>query len=174
MGSEPYIGDIMMVGFNFAPRGWALCDGQLLSIAQNTALFSLLGTVYGGNGTTNFALPDLRGRVPVGFGQGPGLSSYSLGESGGVASVTLIQNQMPGHTHTLRGRGTTAISADPADASLARAAGGNAYAPAGSAAATLAPEALPMIGGSLPHENRQPFLSLNFCIALLGIYPSRS
>src|SRR3984893_4324338 len=118
--SEPFLGQIMLVGFNFAPQGWAFCNGQLLSISQNTALFSLLGTTYGGNGTTNFALPDLRGRAAVGFGQGPGLSNYDLGQSTGSEMVTLTVGQMPAHNHLVAANAATATASSPSGADLAQ------------------------------------------------------
>ncbi|MFL6137941.1 MAG: phage tail protein [Frankiaceae bacterium] len=168
--TEPFIGEIRLFGFNFAPRGWATCSGQILSIAQNTALFSLLGTMYGGNGQTTFALPDLRGRVAISFGQGPGLSNYTQGEVSGSENVTLIPQQMPQHNHT--------VNATSADASANKPGGafpsaGGAYntAPDGT---TMAAQMIGMAGGSQPHENRQPYLVLNYCIALEGIFPSRN
>jgi microcystin-dependent protein len=169
---EPYIGEIALFPYNFAPRGWAFCHGQLLSIAQNTALFSLLGTTYGGNGQTTFALPDLRGRVPVSSGQGPGLSNYTLGQSGGSESVTLTQSQMPAHTHSANAASGGGSSTSPDGrvwaASTAR---DNVY--AGAANTTMAVQALGASGGSQPHDNTPPYLTLNYCIALEGIYPSR-
>jgi microcystin-dependent protein len=158
MTAEPFLGQILMVPYTFAPRGWANCEGQLLSIAQNTALFSLLGTTFGGDGQTTFALPDLRGRVPLHPGQGPGLSNRTLGESGGTESVTLTAAQIPQHAHTLpevqvRGTGTPAIGA---------AAGGDR----GTASTSE-------VGGSQPHNNMPPYLALRYVIALFGIYPSR-
>ena len=166
--AEPFLGMIMLFGGNFAPSGWALCNGQLLSIQQNTALFSILGTTYGGNGTSNFALPDLRGRVPVHFGQGPGLSNYSEGEVGGSESVTLQTTEMPPHQHTqpaTEGVQTTnrPNNALPAEGGVyAGTSDGSALAPTSSA------------GGGQPHENRQPYLTMNYCIALQGIFPSRN
>ena len=167
--AEPFLGQLMLVPYNFAPRGWALCNGQILSIAQNTALFSLLGTTYGGNGQTTFALPDLRGRVPVSAGQGPGLSNYNLGEVAGVESVTLNMNQMPAHTHTI-----ACNSGDPNDSSPANTvpSGGGSYNTA--ANATMSQGTASVAGGSQPHENRHPYLVLNWIIALEGIFPSRN
>ena len=175
--SEPFIGQILIVGFNFAPRGWAFCNGQILSIAQNTALFSLLGTTYGGNGQTTFALPNLQSRVPLHFGQGPGLSGYSLGELSGTETVTLNSSQMPQHTHT----NTVAFNASNASASDTVPTGNflaadNQY--KSTANTTLNAAAVQVTiqpaGGSQPHENRQPYLALNFIIALEGIFPSRN
>jgi microcystin-dependent protein len=166
--AEPFLGMIILFGGNFAPRGWAFCNGQLLAINQNTALFSLLGTTYGGNGTTTFALPDLRGRVPLHFGQGPGLSSYVEGQVGGVENVTLLANQMPAHTHSQPATAGDETTNRPNAAVPAR---GGVYAssPDGSnlAATTSA-------GGGQPHTNLQPYLTLNYCIALEGIFPSRN
>lgn len=158
LGIEPYIGEIVMYGFNFAPRGWAHCNGQMLPIAQNTALFSLLGTTYGGDGQTTFALPDLRGRVPLHAGQGPGLSSYTQGERSGSETVTLLASQIPGHSHTLpevqvRGVGTQAVGATT-----------------GGALGTATTSA---VGGAQPHPNMPPYLALYYSIALEGIFPSR-
>ena len=166
--SEPFLGEIRILGFNFAPRGWAMCAGQILSIAQNTALFSLLGTTYGGNGTQTFALPDLRGRVPLSVGQGPGLSNYDQGEVSGTETVTLTTGQMPGHGH-LAGASNGAASATRPNGNFP--AGGGAYA-AASDGSTLNAAFVQSAGGSQPHSNLQPLLVLNFCIALQGIFPS--
>ncbi|WP_148615378.1 phage tail protein [Nocardioides rubriscoriae] len=166
-GQDPFIGTVGIAGFNFAPRGWATCDGQLLPISQNTALFSLLGTQYGGNGTSTFALPDLRGRVPLNAGQGPGLTPYVVGETDGAEAVTLLTAQIPAHTHQQTAYGL-ADSPTPAGAVLAPAPS-RAFRPDGGtfSFATLAPT-----GGGKPHENRQPYTVLNYCIALQGVYPS--
>jgi microcystin-dependent protein len=168
--SEPFIGQIIMVGFTFAPRGWALCDGQILSIAQNTALFSLLGTTYGGDGRVTFALPDLRGRVPIHPGQGAGLSPYGLGESGGLEQVTLLATQMPAHNHPLIATNTEAGLTVPEGQLLAQSREVTYGAGAGVA---MSPQAIGQAGGNQPHENRQPYLAVNFVIALQGIFPSR-
>lgn len=179
--SEPFIAEIKMFGGNFAPRGYALCDGQLLAISTNTALFSLIGTTYGGDGRTTFALPDLRGRVAIHPGNGPGLSSYSLGQKGGQEQVALTANQMPSHTHTVTAalKGTTVAGNNdsPAGNTLALKARSSNYsttAPAvdmqaGSVTATAANS-----GGSQAHENRMPYLGVNHIIALIGIFPSRN
>jgi len=172
--SEPFIGSIVLFCGNFAPRGWATCDGQLLSIAQNSALFSILGTTFGGNGQTTFALPDLRGRVPLHPGAGVGLSPYNLGQSIGVESVTLLTTQMPAHNH---GFSTPCSDGAPSTPSPVGAVLANQdqtpfYAAAGTAAMAAATSS--MAGGSQSHENRQPLLAINFIIALEGIYPSRS
>jgi microcystin-dependent protein len=158
----------MLFGGNFAPAGWALCNGQLLSIQQNTALFSILGTTYGGNGQTNFALPDLRGRVPLHFGQGPGLTSYTEGQVGGSESITLIQQQMPQHTHQQPATAADQTTNRPNAAVPARGGFYNGTQDASLLKPTTA------AGGNQPHENRQPFLVLNYCIALQGIFPSRN
>ncbi len=177
--SDPFVGEIRMVGFNFAPVGWALCDGQLLSIAQNTALFSLLGTTYGGNGTTNFALPDLRGRIPLHQGQGPGLSPYVLGQSSGSENVTLTNAQMPAHSHTLAAASVVGGSASPQNNFIAEVldpntgAGVNAFNTT-SNGGTMNPGAISTSGGNQPHNNIQPYLCVNFIIALQGIFPSRN
>jgi microcystin-dependent protein len=175
--SEPFIGEVRIFAGNFAPRSWAFCQGQLLSIAQNTALFSILGTTYGGNGQTTFALPDLRGRYPMQPGQGPGLSPRTLGEQGGSETVTLISTQMPAHTHTLSANGAAGDSISPQggfNAGLTLSGTGqpeSLY--ASSADTTMNPAAIGAAGGSQPHNNMSPFLCLNFIIALEGIYPSR-
>ena len=165
--AEPFIGQIILFAGNFAPRGYALCAGQLLPIAQNTALFSILGTTYGGNGQTTFALPDLRGRVPLGQGQGPGLSSYSLGQSSGAETHTLNVTEMPQHAHLPQaadGDQTTnrAAGSVPAKGGVYSTSPNASGAPTGAA------------GGSQPHNNLQPHLALNYCIALEGIFPSRN
>lgn len=177
--SEPFIAEIRPFGFNFPPRGWAFCQGQIMSIAQNTALFSLLGTTYGGNGQTTFGLPNLGGRVPMGQGQGPGLSPRSLGATPGSETVTLLSTQMPAHNHTLTAQNASASAAAPGGGSLAKGSKGgsrpgplNTY--AASSNTTMAPEALSLAGGSQPHENLQPYLVVNFSIALQGIYPARN
>lgn len=170
--ADPFVAEIRMFGFDFAPRGWARCDGALLPIAQNTAVFSLLGTTYGGNGISNFALPNLQGRSPMHPGQGPGLSVRDLGEQGGAATVSLLANEIPAHTHTLRATASATTGA-PAGAALANVAtGASAYRTPGvlapMAANTVAPS-----GSSLPHNNRQPYLGVTFCIALQGVFPPR-
>ncbi len=170
--SDPFVAEIRIFPFNFAPQGWAFCNGQLLPISQNTALFSLLGTTYGGDGRSTFALPDLQGNVPLGAGQGPGLSLRDLGETGGAATVTLLESEIPAHTHTLVGT----LEDDDSTTPAGRAYGGLsvAYAPANAPAVPMAPEALAPAGGSLPHNNMQPYLTMNFCVALQGIFPPRS
>lgn len=183
---DPIIGTIMIFCGNFAPRGWALCDGSLQSIAQNTALFSILGTTYGGDGVNTFALPDLRGRVAINQGQGPGLSNYPLGTSGGVEQVTLTTPQIPAHNHIATGKVATGgddaltdVSTGNLLASESRGGGDalNIY-NTGAAASFMADNSVAITvgptGGNLPHENRQPYLTVNYIIATEGIYPSRS
>jgi len=167
---DPFLGQLMLVPYNFAPRGWAFCNGQIMSIAQNTALFSLLGTTYGGNGQTTFALPDLRGRAALSAGQGPGLQNYNLGEMAGSESVTLISSQMPAHSH-LVGASTGSAQATPDNAFPGSDGGTQIYDLA--ASTTMNPQMIQPAGGSQPHENRQPYLVLNYIIALQGIFPSR-
>lgn len=164
--SQPFLGEVKMTGFTFAPRGWAHCNGQILSIAQNTALFSLLGTTYGGNGQTTFALPDLRSRVPV----HPG-STISLGQQSGEEMHTLIQSEIPQHSHIPQGNTGAPDSSGPSGAAWATSPS-NAYAT--TANATMNPASVAAAGGSQPHENMPPFLVVNFVIALQGIFPSRN
>ncbi len=176
---EGYLAQIIMFAGNFAPRSWAYCQGQILSIAQNTALFSLLGTTYGGNGQTTFGLPDLRGRVPVGTGQGPGLSNIDLGEMAGSPTHTLISNEMPSHSHTAtttaKVSSLNANTEEPAGNVLATQAN-NFYAPANTANGNLGgvSTTLTNTGGSQPHNNMQPYLGMNYVICLEGIFPSRN
>jgi len=170
--SEPFVAEIRIFAGNFAPRGWAFCNGQLLPISQNTALFSLIGTTYGGDGRSTTALPDLQGRIPMHPGQGPGLTSRRLGERGGVELVTLSEAQMPNHNHPMMG---TEEEADrPAPASDRMLAEGESVYGGASNLVPMASGALPNTGGSQPHNNLQPFLTINFIIALVGLYPSRS
>ena len=171
--SDPFVGEIRPFGFSFAPVGWAVCAGQLMPISQNTALFSILGTQYGGDGRTNFALPDLRGVVPLHAGQGPGLSLRSIGGTGGTETVVLATAQLPLHTHTAACNDGAGTSYVPTGGVWAKDAGGaNEYSPAGAAA--LAAAALAAAGSNAAHDNMQPFLAINYCIALNGVYPSRS
>jgi microcystin-dependent protein len=165
--SEPFLSEIRLMSFNFPPKGWALCNGQLLPINQNQALFSLLGTIYGGNGQTNFALPDLRGRVPIHFGNG-----YNLGQAGGAEAVTITASTMPQHTHPVR-VSTAATGGTVAPSGNYLGGANNAYR-SGGATTTLLPETVGAVGGSQPHENRQPYLTISFCIALQGIFPSQT
>ncbi|HSW13537.1 MAG TPA: tail fiber protein [Solimonas sp.] len=175
--ADPFIAEVRIFPFNFAPTGWAFCDGQLLPLSQNTALFSLLGTTYGGNGKTDFALPDLQGRVPMHPGQGPGLSPHDLGESAGSEGVTLASAALPSHSHTLSSSplASSALARYEAPASslaLAGSEGFLAYAPAGGP--TMAGVPSQTVGGGLPHNNLMPYLTMNFCIALQGVFPPRS
>lgn len=172
--SQSFLGQIILVPYNFAPRGYAFCQGQILPIAQNTALFSLLGTTYGGNGQTTFALPDLRGRVPNGTGQGPGLSNYVLGQLAGEENHTLIQTEMPAHTHALRCYTEDGNQGNPNPNVLATS--GAAPPPYSNQTpnASMAATAITAAGGSQPHNNLSPYLTLNYCIALQGIFPSRN
>lgn len=174
--ADPFVAEIRIFPFNFAPLGWALCNGQLLPISQNTALFSLLGTTYGGNGTTNFALPNLQGNAPMHPGQGPGLSLHDLGETGGSDTVTLLQTELPAHSHSLTAQSQPAQLPGPAaDRTFARSSGGFAYKPAPfTTVVPFNPNMIGPAGGSLPHNNLQPYLTLNFCIALQGVYPPRN
>jgi microcystin-dependent protein len=173
--TEPFIGEIRAVGFSFAPQGWALCNGQILPLASNTALFSLLGTTYGGDGKTTFALPNLQGATPVQQGQGPGLSLVELGETGGQASVTLQQSELASHTHGVNVVSGGGGQNDPTNAYLGSANSGGVedlqYAP--TADAPMASAALSVAGGGQPHNNLSPYLVVNFIIALQGIYPPR-
>jgi microcystin-dependent protein len=173
---DPFVGEIRIVGFNFPPTGWAYCNGQLLPISQNTALFSLLGTFYGGDGKSTFALPNLQGMAAMHQGQGQGLSQRFIGEQGGSQFVTLLESEMPVHTHAPRASGSNSTTGIPsADASLARAVGGNAYKAApNTPTATMAFQQLGVSGGSLPHNNMMPYLALNYVIALQGVYPARN
>jgi len=175
--SEPFIGEIRIVGFNFPPRGWANCDGQLLLIAQNTALFSLLGTYYGGNGTVTFGLPDLRGRFPMHAGNGPGLSDRDQGDTGGNETVALNANQLASHSHAgaLHSSTTEGDRSDPAGAFPARAE--EPFQPyGGTSGGTMSSDAVSIgnTGGNLAHNNMPPFQVLRFVVALVGLYPSRN
>jgi len=172
--SDPFIGEIKMVGFNFAPRYWATCDGQLLPIAQNTALFSLLGTMYGGNGINTFALPDLRGRVPIHQGQGPGLSPYTIGQVAGTENTTLLSSQMPTHNHLVNVNTGAGTQASPGGGFLAVESTGTSQNYAGSANGSLNAAAVSTAGGNQPFSILQPYLCINFVIALQGIFPSRN
>jgi len=172
--AEAYIGEIRMTGFNFAPRGWALCNGQTLPINQNQALFSILGTTYGGNGQTTFMLPNLQCQIPIHFGQGPGLANYVQGQVGGEFNHTLTAAEMPQHTHTLEASsGTTSanLTVDPSNA-LPATSGEPGYAT--TANVTMAPQAVNSVGGGQSHPNLPPYLVINFIICLSGIFPSRN
>jgi len=173
--AEPFLGEIRIASFGFAPKGWAMCNGQLLPINQNQALFAILGTTYGGDGRTTFALPDLRSRTPISFGGGPGLASYNLGQSGGAENVTLTQAQTPAHVHALSASTLPASTNLPANDVLAKKAkfGVDDFVTSNNTT-PMNPQALSVVGSGSPHENRQPFLSLNFVIALQGIFPSQN
>lgn len=168
--ADPFVAEIRIFPFNFPPTGWAFCNGQLMPISQNTALFSLLGTVYGGDGKSTFALPDLQGSAPMQPGQGNGLSLRDLGEMSGVESITLLISEIPLHTHSYTATEEAANENNPAN--NAPAAGVGMYATPG-AVTQMAPQALALAGGGLPHNNMQPYLTLNFCIALQGVFPQR-
>jgi microcystin-dependent protein len=170
---DPFLAEIRIFASNFPPKGWAFCDGQILPLSQNTSLFSLLGTTYGGDGKSTFALPNMRGNAPMHPGQGPGLSLYDLGETGGSETVTLLESEIPAHSHTLRAFNDVGEDRIPgATESLARSTGGQLYAAPG-ALVSMALEALPPAGGGQPHNNMMPYLTLNFCIALQGVFPPR-
>jgi len=172
--SNPFVAEIRMFGFNFAPTGWAQCNGQLLPLSQNTALFSLLGTFYGGDGKSTFALPDLQASVPVHQGQGQGLSEYFLGQQGGSEFVTLLTTEIPFHTHTWQANAAPAtLNAPDNNRSIARSSGGNMYKVGSNPDSQMAFQALSPAGSSLPHNNIQPSLVVNFCIALQGVFPAR-
>ena len=172
--ADPFVAEIRIFPFNFAPRGWAWCDGQLMPLSQNTALFSLLGTTYGGNGKSNFALPDLQGRAPMHPGQGPGLSLHDLGETGGSETVTLLESEIPAHSHAMRAHDIDLgeLNAPAANRSLAKSANATIYTPAANLVAMNA-QILPPAGGDQPHNNLQPYLTFYFCIALQGVFPPR-
>jgi len=174
--ADPFVAEIRIFPFNFAPKGWAWCDGQLLPLSQNTALFSLLGTTYGGDGKSTFALPDLQGRAAMHPGQGPGLSLHDLGETGGSETVTLLESEIPAHSHALGANALTGDTPSPAaNATLARPGTINAFQTnSASGLAPMAPEALPPAGGDQPHNNLQPYLTFHFCIALQGVFPPRT
>lgn len=175
--SSPYVAEIRMFAGNFAPRNWALCNGQLMAISQNTALFSLIGTYYGGNGQTNFALPDLQGRAPMHWGNGAGLSQYVIGETAGESSVTLLTTEMPAHTHSISGANiaNSAPGATPASNTLFTNSSPNGvYAAAVGTPVTLAPQSISTAGGSQPHNNTQPYLAVTFIICLQGVFPARN
>ncbi len=172
--SEPFVGQITMFAGNFAPRGWAYCDGQLLAVSQNDVLFSLLGTIYGGDGRTTFGLPDLRGRIPIHQGGGPGLSNRNLGSKSGAEQATVTAPQLPTHSHTFQASTTTGDQSNPSGACLASSANMRLYRDVGTSA-NLAPEtAITKFGGSQAHTNVAPFQCINYIIALFGIYPSRN
>lgn len=173
--ADPFVAEIRIFPFNFAPRGWAFCDGQLLPLSQNTALFSLLGTTYGGNGKSNFALPNMQGNAPMFWGQGPGLSLRDIGETGGSETVTLLESEIPSHPHSMMAATDIADQNSPSPARvLTISNNGSVYAPGNSPVTQLSAQALTPAGGDQPHNNMMPYLTLNFCIALQGVFPPRS
>jgi microcystin-dependent protein len=173
--ADPFVAEIRIFPFNFAPRGWAWCDGQLLPLSQNTALFSLLGTTYGGDGKSNFALPNLQGRAPMQPGQGPGLSLHDLGETGGSETVTLLESEVPSHSHAVAASTVAATTSTPAGTfpSRPRRNGAQFQTNTSQSLVPLAPEALAPAGGDQPHNNMQPYLTFYFCIAMQGVFPPR-
>ncbi len=173
---DPFVAEIRIFPFNFAPKGWAFCDGQILPLSQNTALFSLLGTTYGGDGKSNFALPNMQGNAPMHPGQGPGLSLHDLGETGGSDTVSLLESEIPSHLHTMMaftGLGNRLV---PGGNSISRETGANTFiaATANPPQVNMSDNAVTPAGGDQPHNNLQPYLTLNFCIALQGVYPPRT
>jgi microcystin-dependent protein len=170
---DPFVAEIRIFPFNFAPKGWAWCDGQLMPISQNTALFSLLGTTYGGDGKSNFALPDLQGRAPMHPGQGPGLSLHDLGETGGSETVTLLESEIPAHSHALTASQADGLERFPSAQKFATGIGISMFQTPG-ALVQLNPNAVTPAGGDQPHNNMMPYLTLFFCIALQGVFPPRT
>ena len=172
--SSPYVGEIRMFGGNFAPAGWAMCAGQLMPISQNDTLFNLIGTTYGGDGQETFGLPDLQGRMPIHAGQGPGLSNYQLGEKGGVETVTLTTQQIPVHNHAFVCSGDFAQDAQPQNGFFAQLNTGTLYIGPGDPSKNLNGGALTIAGGSQPHDNMMPYLTITFILSLFGIFPSQT
>jgi microcystin-dependent protein len=172
---DPFVAEIRIYPFNFAPKGWAFCDGQILPISQNTALFSLLGTTYGGDGKSNFALPNMQGNAPMHPGQGPGLSLHDLGETGGSDTVSLLESEIPSHSHAVNAMAAVGNRTTPAANSLSRVTGSTPFVPASPAPpiVAMAANAIAPAGGDQAHNNMQPYLTLNFCIALQGVFPPR-
>lgn len=170
--ADPFVAEIRIFPFNFPPKGWAFCNGQILPISQNTALYALLGTTYGGDGKSTFALPNLQGSAAMHEGQGQGLSRRDLGQIGGAQSVTLLQSEMPVHTHNLTASEADGVERTPAGQQFATGIGTSMYQAPG-AVVQMAPQALAPVGGSLPHNNMQPYLTLNYNIALQGVFPPR-
>jgi microcystin-dependent protein len=173
--ADPFVGELRLVGFNFAPSNWATASGQILAISQNTPLFSLLGTRFGGNGTSTFGLPNLQGSIPVGAGQGPGLSDYTVGEVGGQPNETLLQAEMPVHTHTVRANIHDAGASTPANNAFGKgiASAGNLYTTNTTPTVQMNAGAISSVGGNLPHNNMMPYLTLNWIISLYGVFPAR-
>ena len=172
--AQPYVGEIRMFAGNFAPAGWMFCEGQLLPISENETLFQLIGTTYGGDGKSNFALPNMQGNAPMHPGQGPGLSLHDLGETGGTQFVTLLESEMPSHPHNFMAANLPANSKTPSGNSIARGSANTYLPPAGLPIVPMSDQALAPTGGDQPHNNMQPFLTLSFCIALQGVFPPRS
>jgi len=171
--ADPFVAEIRIFPFNFAPKGWAFCDGQILPLSQNTALFSLLGTTYGGDGRSTFQLPDMQGNAPMHPGQGPGLSLHDLGEMGGTQTVTLLTSEIPMHSHALNASVSDGTDTKPANELFAQGVGVQIWG-TNAPNANLAGNAIAPAGGNLPHNNMQPYLTLNFCIAMQGVYPPRT
>ncbi|PWJ58075.1 microcystin-dependent protein [Dyadobacter jejuensis] len=169
---DPFVAEIRIFPFNFPPRGWSWCNGQLLPLSQNTALFSLLGTTYGGDGRTTFALPDLQGRAPMHSGRGPGLTLRRLGEKGGTEKVTLLESEIPAHSHTVGLTPQPGEIADPSAHTIARSSNGAVF-KAGNPTVNMSASSIASSGGGQPHNNLQPYLTTYFCIALQGVYPQR-
>ena len=172
--AQPYIGEIRMFAGNFAPAGWAFCEGQLLPISENETLFILIGTTYGGDGQTTFALPDLRGRIPIHMGTGPGLNTRNLAESGGTEELTLTVNQIPVHGHTFNGSVSSADALSPSGNVIASPTSLDLYRPGSTPDQSMAANVLASTGGSQPHNNLQPFLCVSFIISFFGIFPSQT
>jgi microcystin-dependent protein len=171
---DPFVAEIRIFPFNFAPKGWAFCDGQILPLSQNTALFSLLGTTYGGDGKSNFALPNMQGNAPMHPGQGPGLSLHDLGETGGSETVSLLESEIPSHSHALMASNQPGEDPQAVTEALARSVGANLYQASNAGLVNMSDNILAPAGGDQPHNNMQPYLTLNFCIALQGVYPPRT
>ena len=171
--ADPFVAEIRIFPFNFAPKGWAFCDGQILTISQNTALFSLLGTTYGGDGKSNFALPNLQGNAPMHPGQGPGLSLHDLGETGGSETVALLESEIPSHSHAVNASAADGTTGIPSGQLVANGVGVNMYTTTFTAT-MLNPNAVGPVGGDQPHNNMQPYVTLNYCIALQGVFPPRT
>ncbi|SFC55536.1 phage tail protein [Flavobacterium phragmitis] len=169
---DPFVAEIRIFPFNFPPRGWAFCNGQLLPISQQTSLFSLLGTTYGGDGKSTFALPDIQGRTPMQPGQGPGLSLHDLGETGGTETVTLLESEIPSHSHSLMAATSNSQSISPTNNSFGRGNPVRVYS-TGVANTDMSANSINPTGGSVPHNNMMPYLTMNFCIAIQGVYPPR-
>ncbi len=174
--ADPFVAEIRIFPFNFAPKGWAFCDGQLMPLSQNTALFSLVGTMYGGDGKSNFALPDMQGSAPMFWGQGPGLSLHDEGEMSGSETVTLLESEMPAHSHALMASTEDGVQGSlTPGTTIANSIGGKLYQTnTSSNLVSMSPSALAPAGGDQPHNNMQPYLTLNFCIALQGVFPPRT